>query len=489
MPSKSQIVLSSQLEKDQKMPIAFGALKQLGWKIAVATDEQIVANTIRTWKRYDQEISLEFVGEELQITSKMVHGEAFDLGKLNQKNIDAFSQAFEQVKTGSTEEQIQQWKSEMEQVTETTVQEAIETQQAMNPNGGNAYATYGILAINVLLFIAMAVSGVNIFEPDGNAIFEWGGNYGPATSNGEIWRLFSNMFIHIGIVHLLFNSYALFIVGTILEPMLGKARYIAIYLATGVVASVASMWWHSGDPIVSAGASGAIFGLNGAMLALLTTNLIPAAVRKNLLQAFGILVGYNLLYGLNKSNVDNAAHIGGLLAGLILGYILYWQLSRERKTATDNPRPSAIWVYLAVVVLAVGSIWYSQNFSPRAAPTGAFNTVYTEFAALEEKALAVIANSDSSTRESMVIDLQQISIPAWQKAADLWTGISTDQFTEPQKKFAGLAMEYAAARLQEAEILLKMNQETPEPYYSELESKTNEVQRILNEIANITADQ
>ena len=123
--------------------------------------------------------------------------------------------------------------------------------------------------------------------------------------------MITNCFLHIGILHLAFKMYALIFIGVLLEPYLGKLRFAVAYLLTGVFASVASLYWH--DHTVSAGASGAIFGMYGVFLAMLTTNLIPKSVRKGLLASIGLFVAYNLLYGLKGWGIDaNAAHIGGL---------------------------------------------------------------------------------------------------------------------------------------------------------------------------------
>src|SRR5689334_12007874 len=92
-------------------------------------------------------------------------------------------------------------------------------------------------------------------------------------------RMITNVFVHIGILHLLFNMYGLYFVGRFLEPMLGKVRYITAYFCAGVIASLVSLYWHRNENIVSAGASGAIFGMYGVFLALLTTHLIPKSVR------------------------------------------------------------------------------------------------------------------------------------------------------------------------------------------------------------------
>lgn len=482
MPSKTQFILTGGIDLSQKMPIAFGALKQLGWNISIAQDDLIVAHTIRTWKRYDQEITIELLGQELQVSSKMVNGEAFDFGKINQKNISAFEQAYRECSQQVSDEAVHQWRKEMATITDATIREAVEIEQAMNPRGTLPYATYTILAINVLLFIATALSGVDMLNPRSDEILKWGGNYGPYTANGEIWRLFTNMFIHIGVIHLLLNSYVLFIVGSVLEPLLGKAKFILSYLASGVIASVVSMWWHSGEPLVSAGASGAIFGLNGIMLALLTTNLIPTAAKKGLGQAFVVMVVFNLANGLRSSQIDNAAHIGGLLAGLLLGYILFLQLRKENRQNEQTTKPGAAWVYIVMLAMAASAIWFSQNFTARPTPANSFVSLYKQFAELETEALDAAYASENNSRERMIAGLRDTAIPNWKRATELWSNASTDRFSEPQKKFAQLSAKYSAARLKESELLLKMNEESPEAYAEEFNKQNQEVQRLLEEI-------
>jgi rhomboid protease GluP len=165
----------------------------------------------------------------------------------------------------------------------------------------------------------MLISGVHILLPENQDLLNWGANFRPMTLEGQWWRLFTACFLHIGILHLLLNMYALLYVGLLLEPYLGKTRFLAAYLISGIAASMTSLWWH--DFTISAGASGAIFGMYGVFLALLTTNLLDKSVKKALLTSIAVFVGYNILNGLQpNSGIDNAAHIGGLISGLIIGY-------------------------------------------------------------------------------------------------------------------------------------------------------------------------
>ena len=136
----------------------------------------------------------------------------------------------------------------------------------------------------------------SILQPDTSLLLEWGANYKPLTLNGEIWRLFTCIFEHIGIIHLVMNMYALLYAGIFLERLLGRIRFITAYIVSGICASMISLWWHHN--VVSAGASGAIFGMYGVFLSLLLTNLIEKETRKSMLSSIGIFIGYNLLFGM-----------------------------------------------------------------------------------------------------------------------------------------------------------------------------------------------
>lgn len=171
--------------------------------------------------------------------------------------------------------------------------------------------------LNIILFFLMVATGVDVLEPASRSLLTWGANYKPLTLGGQWWRLLTACFLHIGVVHLLLNMYALLSIGFLLEPYLGRRRFLSAYILTGLVASLTSLWWHNAS--ISAGASGAIFGMYGVFLAMLSTDLIDRSARRPLLISIVLFVAYNLLGGL-KQGVDNAAHLGGLISGLLIGY-------------------------------------------------------------------------------------------------------------------------------------------------------------------------
>jgi len=195
----------------------------------------------------------------------------------------------------------------------------------------NYFITPIIIDLNVLVFLLMVLSGISIIEPDVESVIQWGANYKPLTLDGQWWRLLTCCFVHFGIIHILMNMYAFLYIGLLLEPLLGRWKFTIAYLLTGIAASTTSLYWHWNDAAVSAGASGAIFGMYGVFLAMLTTNLIHPEKRKPLLRSIGFFVLFNLGFG-TLGTIDNSAHIGGLVCGLLIGYLLYPVLKQKTTT-------------------------------------------------------------------------------------------------------------------------------------------------------------
>lgn len=166
----------------------------------------------------------------------------------------------------------------------------------------------------------MIVSGINIMSPKGIELLEFGGNRRAETLGGEWWRLITNIFIHGGIIHLFLNIVGLSIGSFFIEPIFSRTKYILIYFLSGIGASLASIFWHNNT--ISVGASGAIFGIYGALFGLMLTKAMPSKIKKTMFIFLGPYVGINLLMGLTDG-IDNAAHIGGLLSGVIISILIY----------------------------------------------------------------------------------------------------------------------------------------------------------------------
>ena len=179
-------------------------------------------------------------------------------------------------------------------------------------------ATPLLLDLNLLVFGLMGFAGVSASEPTGRELVRWGSNVSGLTLHGEPWRLLTCLFVHAGLSHLLLNMFSLWLLGLLVEDRVGPLRLGVVYLASGVGGGLASLWWHS-NGINSVGASGAIFGLYGFLLALLVSKklVLDKSDRRAMLGLVLYLVLSNLLSGLT-GNIDNAAHLGGLLTGLLV---------------------------------------------------------------------------------------------------------------------------------------------------------------------------
>lgn len=180
-----------------------------------------------------------------------------------------------------------------------------------------------LLFANILVFGAMLLSGAGLWHAQNGVQLAWGANFGPATQDGEWWRLGSAMFLHFGLLHLGFNMWALWDAGQWVERMVGHTRFLLIYFAAGLAGNLMSLVMHQGLA-VSGGASGAIFGIYGALLSYLwleRSRLQPGEFRWLFWAAIGFSAA-TIGFGVMVSGIDNAAHIGGLFAGILMGVLL-----------------------------------------------------------------------------------------------------------------------------------------------------------------------
>lgn len=209
-----------------------------------------------------------------------------------------------------------------------------------------------LVVANVLVFVAMLKFGAGFWHTSSGVPLAWGANFAPAVQDGQWWRLFSAMFIHFGVVHLVLNMWALWDVGRLMERLLGPVRLLCLYLGAGVVGNVLSVVVQ-GSAAVSGGASGAIFGLYGALLVLLWRERAQVE-RTEFKWLFGGALAFTVVIlgmGFVVAGIDNAAHGGGLLAGALLG------LALARPWTAGSPHsPSARWWAGAGWVLLVGTL-------------------------------------------------------------------------------------------------------------------------------------
>jgi rhomboid protease GluP len=265
--------------------------------------------------------------------------------------------------------------------------------------------------------------------------------------------------------------YALLYIGLLLEPHLGKTRFAAAYLLTGIIASLTSLWWHS--LTVSAGASGAIFGMYGVFLAMLTTNLIEKTARKALLASIAIFVVYNLVYGL-KGGIDNAAHIGGLTSGLVIGYAFIPSLKKPEQ----NGLKFGTVGLLTILIFASSFIIYKKIPND----IGAYDAKMKEFSSLETKALEVYNLPANTPNEKILEEIKNKGLFYWNEDLKIVNSFDKMDLPDEIKKRNGLLKEYVELRIKSYELLYQAVSENTDRYDQQLETYNKQIEAKINKI-------
>jgi membrane associated rhomboid family serine protease len=319
------------------------------------------------------------------------------------------------------------------------------------------WVTYGIVLANIGVFTAMAIAGrrLGLFDPA--QLLRWGANYGPLTVNGQWWRLITAVFMHGSLLHLLVNMWALWNVGRMTERLYGRWCYAALYFVSGTLSSLASIAW---DPTHSTvGASGAIFGIFGAFLASLKhpgRYVPPTIVRAHWLSTT-VFVGFNLVSGALQTGVDNAAHVGGLLSGLALGWLLMRPLDAASRTSFPVRQGAAALALTALAVLA--ALWQVRGIGARLAPPEQYVRAHNWYLAGEHdnlgrwQELAGRAASGTISDAELAQRFQQEILPFWKSS---YEHLLKEQPTVPaaQRPFAALATDFVRLRLAWAQAVI-----------------------------------
>jgi rhomboid protease GluP len=227
--------------------------------------------------------------------------------------------------------------------------------------GRSSNLTYGLIAINLVMLIAMELAGDST---NGQTLIDFGAMSGPEIAGGDYWRLFTAMFLHVGVIHLAMNAFMLFIFGRLVESVFGPFRFALLYVLSGLFGSLTSFLINS--DVIAAGASGAVFGIIGVMAAYFAAqrNVMGKMAQQNLYGLLG-LAAINLVLGQIIPGIDNWAHLGGFAAGFGLGYAFTPSYDVVRSmsgrpmgfTERRGGQTKGLWVAaLAITVLVLG-VW------------------------------------------------------------------------------------------------------------------------------------
>jgi rhomboid protease GluP len=215
----------------------------------------------------------------------------------------------------------------------------------------------------VATFLVMAASGTPVLWPSGSELVGWGANYGPRILlRSEYWRLLTSVFVHGGLIHLAVNMWSLLVIGPLVERLYGNLAFAALYLAAGVSGSIASV--AASPHRFGVGASGAICGVLGALVAFLATHRrsIPSSLLRSLRANVLVMVVIMAILGFIVPNIDQEAHLGGLAMGFASGLLLYRSLLARRAKWTAVRRA------MATVLIAAATSGAAWAMTQRARP-------------------------------------------------------------------------------------------------------------------------
>jgi rhomboid protease GluP len=270
----------------------------------------------------------------------------------------------------------------------------------------HAWITYGLIAINLLIWCFTLTKGAHLMETPVDRLLDFGGNNAFVTQHGEWWRLLSATFLHSGFLHVFMNMVGLYGAGVTVERIYGHRSYLLIYLGSGLMGSALSLHFSAQNSI-SVGASGAVFGVAGALLVVVLQHKknLPSLFGSNTISSIGFFIVYALIHGFSKVGIDNAAHVGGLIGGGVLAAILpaRFNLDSYRQKLTGRSTAALLALVIGVAFLYVSTPQSSmdprQVFASKAFLEKAVQEFDTGIKALQKEAADVKAGK-MSERES-----------------------------------------------------------------------------------------
>lgn len=239
---------------------------------------------------------------------------SFFESEVQEKLLEAVNRRLQQSGTDAVEEP---------QALANSLTEEREFQERLKSLAPTPWITYLIIAINVLVWGITVINGSGILQAPADKLLLWGGNAASEVQRGEWWRLLTATFLHSGLMHLAMNMLGLVSVGITVERIYGHRLFALIYLGSGLIGSALSLHF-SAQHAVSVGASGAVFGIAGALLVGVSQhrNQLPKIFGKQTLSSISLFIIYSLMQGFAHQGIDNAAHVGGLIGGFLLAYLL-----------------------------------------------------------------------------------------------------------------------------------------------------------------------
>lgn len=342
-----------------------------------------------------------------------------------------------------------------------------------------------LLYANIFIFKLMVLAtNSSIFNIEVNVLTQWGGNFRPLTINGQFWRLFTSMFLHINFYHLAVNMFALLYIGSILEKTIGRGMFLFAYIVSGIVASVSSLLIN--DMVVSVGASGAIFGVFGVLFVLLQQKDgfdFPAVSREQLLGITSMYAVISIINGFLRPGVDNAAHIGGLLCGILIGFA--YSLVAHKKFQLRS-----VYITLTLLVLSFATLSISHVPNIVEDSRAEISRTLADFQTNHERALLVyqinLGNITSDNVDFYKKKVKAEGIEIWEKNITMLENLLRDHsFIEEAAKQVNMLIEFSILHKKLCELMLELLSEYPGRDKYRLMDINARIERKVNDIQTL----
>jgi rhomboid protease GluP len=482
--SHSEYLPLNNLKTSFFMAIAVRVCENLNWKISELNESGIIVYSKASKNSWEEKISIHFDEDVAVLKSSCIANQIADFGK-NKKNIDAFTELFYYTKKAISLEELEELEKKIVSNTSEVISnfenDGIPKRSGFYnwvsvfiPTDGY-FVTPILIYLNIFVLILMCFSGVSVFLPENQDLINWGANYSPMTTDGEWWRLLSNIFIHIGFFHLVMNVFALAYVGLLLEPYLGKTKFLIAYLFTGVLASLTSLYWN--HLLLSAGASGAIFGMYGIFIVFLLGDIIDRKIKSAILSSIVLFIVLNLVTSF-KEGIDGAAHFGGFFSGILIGLGLIVFIKKPYRYGV-----SSLFLFTAVFVFFFA--YHIRNNSAYVYDVFEYDKKMQDFVEMEAMALEAYGTDCSpANKEHALYMIKERGIYYWDENIKLIEEVDQMYLPKNLHERNDKMIEYCKLRIKSYKILYKAVNEQTNRYIEESKTLLMQIEKLAYEIKN-----
>jgi len=333
--------------------------------------------------------------------------------------------------------------------------------------------TFLLIGVNIVVYAIMVLKGVDFLDPEATDIIKWGGSLKYNVTGGEWWRLVTSTFVHVGILPLLVNMFGLYWIGLMVESILGNLKFLIAYLSIAVIAGLVSLLWMQEG--ITAGASGAVFGMYGVLIAFGTTRYINKRFPIVWVICIAAYALFNIYMSRQETN-DNALNIGGLLAGIFVGYLFYFFHFKRNLARAGGTRISIEVLLITALLVFLYMRQYGKDDTLR------FEKEVMQLNQIELKAMTQMQQLQSKTNEEAARVLRYSALPQWKHFQKEITKTDAfrldDQFQQKRK----LLREYADLRVRQTQLIYKSINEETDKYNAEIDEVSNKIDTIITKL-------